>query len=163
MELNEVIQFFRKQKGWTQKELAEKMMASEKAISAYETGSRGISTSLLAEFAKVFEKQTKDFFDKATLYDEKEIFESNGDIIWVTYVSYWDGGYAEFSSRAKYNKKENIVYDIEIVNVDGFDLDICEREYIILPDETEKDTFPEDEEDYYLEEWKKGEIAKVVY
>lgn len=162
MEINEVIHFFRKQKGWTQRELAEKMHMSEKTISAYETGTRGVSTPLLEEFAKVFKKQTKEFFDHYAIANEKEIFESNGNIIWVEYVSFWDGGYAEIVTKAKYNIKENTVYDVEVADVDHLDLENCEREYIILPDGTEKDVIPYDEFEEYEEEWKRKEMVKMI-
>lgn len=163
MLINEVIQFFRKQKGWTQKELAEKMMVSEKAISAYETGNRGISTNLLEEFSKVFNKPTKDFFDTVKLKDEKELFDSKGTIIWVTFVSSWDDGSADISSKAKYNFETNMVYDIEGADTDGLDLDILDKEYIIFPDGTEKDVIPSDCFDEYKEAWERKEMVRAIF
>ena len=163
MLINEAIQFFRKQAGWTQKELAEKMMVSEKAISAYETGTRGISTELLNEFSRAFNRELKDFFDTNKLADEKEIFDSNGTIMWVTFVSSWDDGYADIETEAKYDSEKNVVYDIKVADTSHMHLDILDREYIILPDGSEKDVVLEDDWDYYKEELKRKEKVKAIY
>ena len=49
------------------------------------------------------------------------------------YVSVWDGG-IEVRSKCQYDTETYNVTDIYSVDVDG--LDICEREYIELPDGT---------------------------
>lgn len=58
------------------------------------------------------------------------------NIINVTYVSVWDGG-VKIESEAKYDTKNNIVFDIEVVEVGNLDLEVLNREYIELDDGTE--------------------------
>ena len=50
------------------------------------------------------------------------------------YISVWDGG-VTIATDCLFDVEANEVYDIESVDVDG--LDICEREYVLLPDGTE--------------------------
>lgn len=50
------------------------------------------------------------------------------------YVSVWDGG-IEVKTNCEYNPTTKEVYDIETSDVDG--LDVCEDEYVLLPDGTE--------------------------
>jgi hypothetical protein len=56
----------------------------------------------------------------------------------ATYVSSWDGG-TEIESSCMFDTETNEVTDIESVDVDHMDLNVCEREYIVLPDGTELD------------------------
>lgn len=74
-------------------------------------------------------------------------------IVDITYVSVWDCG-TEIETKGKYDEEKNIVFDVEVAEVDDYDLDICEKEYIILPDGSEKKIVKEDDEDE-LEEYKK--------
>ena len=49
----------------------------------------------------------------------------------ATFVSVWDDGF-EVASGCKVNTDTNNVFDIEQVCVDNIDLDILDREYIII-------------------------------
>jgi len=68
----------------------------------------------------------------------------------ATYNSVWDGG-TVISTLCNYDLKTKIVTDIEKANVENWDFEICDDEYITLPgdDETEIRDFinPDMEED----------------
>lgn len=49
----------------------------------------------------------------------------------ATFVSVWDDGF-EVASGCKVNTDTNKVFDIEQVCFDGLDLEILDREYIII-------------------------------
>lgn len=60
----------------------------------------------------------------------------------ATFVSVWDDGF-EVASSCKVNTDTNKVFDIEQVCVDELDLEILDREYIII-DGNEYDVYPYD-------------------
>ena len=69
------------------------------------------------------------------------------------FISVWDGG-IEIKTNCEYDPTTKEVSDIETSNVDG--LDICEDEYILLPDGTEiRDFVSENDENLTEEEIKK--------
>lgn len=68
------------------------------------------------------------------------------NIVEADYVTVWDSGCSTFTTTCKYDKKANNVFDVESVEVDGFDLNSLDEEYIILPDGTRIDR-----EDFLLE------------
>lgn len=49
----------------------------------------------------------------------------------VTFVSVWDGGIA-IASSAKYDPKRKVVFDVQIVDVDEYDLEVLERQYVLI-------------------------------
>lgn len=49
----------------------------------------------------------------------------------ATFVSVWDDGF-EIASGCKVDTDTNEVFDIEQVCIDGFDVEVLEREYIII-------------------------------
>lgn len=49
----------------------------------------------------------------------------------ATFVSVWDDD-VEIESSCKVNTETKEVFDIEMVDVDDFDIDTCTGEYIIL-------------------------------
>ena len=55
MTFSEKISALRKQKGWSQEELAEKLMVTRQAVSKWENGTSDPSTSNLIALAKLFE------------------------------------------------------------------------------------------------------------
>lgn len=58
----------------------------------------------------------------------------------ATFVSVWDDGF-EVASGCKVNTDTNNVFDIEQVCVDKLDLEILDREYIII-EGNEYDVYP---------------------
>lgn len=85
------------------------------------------------------------------------------DVIVVDYVTFWDGGYAELTTKAKYDIESNTVFDVECANTDGIDLEICEREYIILPEGKELDVVKEDDKEDYKEELEDRKMALLLW
>ena len=55
MTFSEKISALRKQKGWSQEELAEKLMVTRQAVSKWENGTSDPSTSNLIALAKLFD------------------------------------------------------------------------------------------------------------
>ena len=49
----------------------------------------------------------------------------------ATFTSVWDGGYG-VTTDCKVNTETKEVFDIYLVNVDDFDLEILEREYVTI-------------------------------
>ena len=58
----------------------------------------------------------------------------------ATFVSVWDDGF-EVETDCKVNTDTNEVFDIEMVDVNGLDLEILDMEYIII-DGNEYDVYP---------------------
>lgn len=58
------------------------------------------------------------------------------NIITAEYVTVWDGG-VQVVTHCDFNLETLEVSNIQIAEVDG--LDVCEREYVLLPDGTEYD------------------------
>lgn len=58
----------------------------------------------------------------------------------ATFVSVWDDG-VEVESACKVNTDTNEVFDIEMADVDELDLEILDREYIVI-DGSEYDVYP---------------------
>jgi transcriptional regulator with XRE-family HTH domain len=158
MELHEIIAFYRKQKGFTQLEAAEKLFISEKTLSAYETGKRMVSTDMLYKLAALYDKEVKDFFDSYHFQRDQQL--ASPHIHDVTYVSVWDDGYVECSSSALYDDLTNTVFWIEAADCDGVELNHCDREYIILPDGSEKDVIPLHVEDWEIDDDDKKSLEK---
>jgi hypothetical protein len=79
------------------------------------------------------------------------------NIVDAEYHTSWDNGDHHFQTTCKYNKKENNVYDVVSVDVDGIDLYYCDEEYIILPDGSRIDR-----EDFLLEGVADGEEEQLT-
>lgn len=58
----------------------------------------------------------------------------------ATFVSVWDDGF-EVETDCKVNTDTNEVFDIETADVDELDLEILDREYIVI-DGNEYDVYP---------------------
>lgn len=51
----------------------------------------------------------------------------------ATYVSVWDNGSDKIESSCEFDPQTKEVTNIEVVNVDGMDLNYLDEEYIELP------------------------------
>ena len=58
--LGEIIRARRKEKGWTQTELAEKVGSTKQCIYYYESGTRGLTMSLFFKICKVLDLDPND-------------------------------------------------------------------------------------------------------
>lgn len=68
--IEKIVLFYRKQKNLTQNDLAEKLLVSEKTISAYETGKRKIATEVLEQIAIALDMKIQDFFNEEKISDD---------------------------------------------------------------------------------------------
>lgn len=73
----------------------------------------------------------------------------------ATYVSIWDGG-VRVETNCEFNPETKEVTDVDSVDVDG--VDICDEEFIELPDGTEIKTFKMDGQ-----YWVDGQVYEEVY
>lgn len=54
----------------------------------------------------------------------------------ATFTSVWDD-FTEIDSACKVNMNTREVFDIEKVNVDDYDIDVCTEQFITMPDGNE--------------------------
>lgn len=71
MKINHAIRYLRKQKGWTQQQLADFANTSKGNISNLENGNQGYSQAILDYLAKAFNCRVSDIFLLAESLDEK--------------------------------------------------------------------------------------------
>ena len=57
------IEYYRKQKGWSQKELSERIGVVQSCISMYEKGKRNLPLTMAQRFAVVFGCSLNDLFE----------------------------------------------------------------------------------------------------
>lgn len=51
----------------------------------------------------------------------------------ATFISVWDSGHHVIRTTCDYDAETGIVSNIEIADVDDMDLNILERQYVLLP------------------------------
>lgn len=80
MEIGKVIRYYRERKGYSQKELAEKVHMSVRTIGHYETGTRSPSIEVLQRLAEVLYLRPADFLLPVSRKQEKYVFYDN---VWI--------------------------------------------------------------------------------
>ena len=131
--LNERIKELRKQKGWTQNQLAEKLYLSDKAISKWEVGEANPDISLLPQIASLFDV-TIDYLLTGKIEGERISLDDMDQLKRLSYLIKKDDvenfvkyGYATFpnlkngktifKSKIKYGKKNG--YKFKAITVES--------------------------------------------
>ena len=62
MNINKMVRYYRKQKGYTQKDLADELGITEMAVSLYELGKRNIKADTLFKIANFLDEPIEKFY-----------------------------------------------------------------------------------------------------
>ena len=108
--LGNKIKSYRKERGWTQAELAEKLNIGKSAIANYENGIRSPRQKLLFQMAKVFDIQIDELFPS----NSNELNHHSTSAIQETYDQLEDRRQLKVLNFAKHELKEQIEMGVQV-------------------------------------------------